>query len=279
LLFGFLIASIFAFRYYSNTQILSFRKELISSSIIVIGLSLLYFGFNNWILPKSNLKMRTLLYTLRITPPGEEIQPIDKDYMDLFKTNQAMMTIKDISLKIDTFDIQFNKYRHQCDSVIAILPDSIAKEKFDALGLKDYGINFSSSEEDTLSERDVRYAIRYLKTYQINLEQKLERKQKYVREKTVRIILPIELILLFIIGASFGFFYNDQKPFLLVILGLYTFSFFYGTILGFEHLISQNTFGNTKGTITSMIILVIVTSIFLIKGLNKEQQISQPDND
>jgi hypothetical protein len=64
-----------------------------------------------------------------------------------------------------------------------------------------------------------------------------------------------------------------------VILGLYTFSFFYGTILGFEHLISQNTFGNTKGTITSMIILVIVTSIFLIKGLNKEQQISQPDND
>lgn len=275
LLFGFLIASIFAFRYFSNNQIFGFRKELINSSMIVFVVSLLFFGFNNWILPKSNLEMRTLLYEMRSTAPGEEIEHVDKN---LFKDHHSMMTIKNINLKVDTFNISIEKYKHQCDSVLAILPDSIAKESYDRLRLVDYGIKYNFAKHDTLSERDARRAGHYLRSYQGNLKGNIEQKQKFIKEKTARIILPIELILLFIIGASFGFFYNDQKPFLLVVLGLYTTSFFYGTIIGFERLISQSIIGNTEGTITSMIILVIVTSIFLIKGLRKEQQITQPNN-
>lgn len=274
LLFGFLIASIFAFRYHSNTQTINFKKELINGSMVVFAISLLFLGFNNWILPKSNLEMRTLLYDMKSTAPGEEMERVDKD---LFKDSQAVMTTGKVSLKIDTFDIQINKYKHQCDSVLAILPDSIAKEKYDRLRLKNYGIKYNSAENETLSARDARYAGNYLRSYQSNLKRTIEQKQKFIKEKTTRIILPIELILLFIIGASFGFFYNDQKAFLLVVLGLYTTSFFYGTIIGFEQLISQNIFGNTEGTLTSMVILVVVTSIFLVKGLRKEQQITQPN--
>jgi lipopolysaccharide export LptBFGC system permease protein LptF len=275
LLFGFLIASIFAFRYYSNNQILGFKKELINGSIIVFAISLLFFGFKNWILPKVNLQMRTLLYDMRNTAPGEEIDHVDKN---LFKDHYSMMPIKSINLKLDTFNIEINKYKKQCDSILAILPDSIARENYYRLELEDYGIKFNSTKNDTLSQQDSRRSVNYLRRYQGNLKQNTIQKQRLTKEKTTRIILPIELILLFIIGASFGYFYNDQKPFLLVILGLYTMSFFYGTIIGFERLISQNIFGNTEGTLTSMIILVFVTSIFLVKGLRKEQQITQPNN-
>jgi lipopolysaccharide export LptBFGC system permease protein LptF len=275
LLFGFLIASIFAFRYYSNNQIYGFRKELTNGSMIVFAVSLLFFGFNNWILPKSNLEMRTLLYEMQSTAPGEEIEHVDKN---LFKGHYSMMTVKNINLKVDTINIAIEKYKHQCDSALALLPGSIAKESYDKLRLDDYGIKYNFANQDTLSERDARRTGNYLRSNQGSLKRNMEQKQKFVKEKTTRITLPIELMLLFIIGASFGFFYNDQKPFLLVVLGLYTTSFFYGTIVGFERLISQNIFGNTEGTITSMIVLVIVTSIFLIKGLRKEQQITQPNN-
>lgn len=268
LLFSFLMASIFSFRYYSINQVIGFKKELKSGSMLVIIISLAFFAFNNWILPKSNLEMRTLLYEMRSTAPGKSIQRVDKN---LFKDYFSTTTIKNINLKIDTFNFQIEEFKHQCDSVLYILPDSIAKEQYDKLGLKNYGVIFKSAIKDTLSERDVRYASNYLRSYQSNLKNIIEQKQNYVKERTERIILPLELILLFIIGASFGFFYNDQKSFLLVILGLYTTSFFYGTIMGFERLISQDIFGNLEGTLASMIILAIVTSVFLIKGLKKEK--------
>jgi|WetSurMetagenome_2_1015567.scaffolds.fasta_scaffold149554_1 lipopolysaccharide export LptBFGC system permease protein LptF len=270
LLFGFLIASIFSFRYFSFNHATGFKKELISGSTFVIIISFLFFAYNNWILPKSNLEMRTLLYEMRSTAPGEEMKRVDKN---LFKDHHSMMTIKNINLKIDTFNIKIEGIKHQCDSVLAILPDSIARENFDMLKLADYRINFKSTETSTLSERDARYAGNYLRSYQNSLKQNTEQKQKFIEEKTTRIILPIELLLLFIIGASFGFYYNDQKSFLLVILGLYTSTFFYMN----ERLISQNMFGDTGGVIFSMIVLITATTIFLIKGLRKEQKITQPN--
>jgi len=270
LLFGFLIAAMFSFRHFSNNREFGFKKEIISSSIIIIFISLVFFGFNNWLLPKSTLEMRSLLYEMRSTAPGEKIQRVDKD---LFKDYHSMMTIKNINHKIDTLNIQIDEYNYQCDSVLALLPDSIAKDSYDRLSLADYGIKFNSSKADTMSERDIRYTSNYLRNYQSNLKSTIEQKQKYVKEKTSRILLPIELLLLFIIGASFGFFYNDQKGFLLVILGLYTSMFFYQN----EQLISQNMFGNIGGTLFSMIILITVTIIFLIKALNKEQKITQPN--
>lgn len=269
LLFGFLIASMFSFRYFSNSQVFGFKKELISSSIIMIFISFVFFGFNNWLLPKSTLEMRTLLYEMSSTAPGEKIQRVDKN---LFKNHHSMMTIKNINYKIDTFNIQIDGYKHQCDSVLALLPDSIASDSYDRLGLADYGIKYNSAKTDTMSEHDIGYSSNYLSHYQSNIKRTIEQKKKYVKEKTTRIILPIELLLLFIIGASFGFFYNDQKGFLLVILGLYTSMFFYKN----EQLISQNMFGNIGGTMFSMIIILTVSIIFLIKGLNKEKKIRNP---
>lgn len=268
LLFGVLIASIFTFRYYSNIQTFRFLPKLTRGAILVIGISILLFAFNNWILPKSNLEMRTLLYDMRSTAPGEEIQHVDKN---LFKNHEAMMTIQEINKKIDTFDIEIHKYRIKCDSLLGTLPDSIAEWNFNKFSLGDYGINFKFSKSDTFSERDIFFSKTYMSSYQNALKGNIENKQRYIKEKTARISLPIELILLYLIGASFGFIYKDQKPFLLVVLGLYTTSFFYGTINGMERLISQNLFGNIEATMASMLVLVIVTSIFLVKGLRKEQ--------
>lgn len=267
LLFGFLMAAIFSFRYFSNNRVVEFKKELLSGSLVMVFVALVFFGFNNRILPKSTLEMRTLLYEMRATAPGEKIQRVDRN---LFKDHYSMLTIKNINYKLDTFNTKIDEYEHQCDSVLALLPDSAATDNYDRLGLAEYGIKFNSSKADTMPQRAVRYAGYQLRSYQNNLKITTEQKQKYVMEKTTRIILPVVLLLLFIIGASFGFVYNDQKGFLLVILGLYTSLFFYQS----ERVISQNMFGNTWGTIFSMIVLITVTIIFLIKGLNKERKIT-----
>lgn len=266
LLFGFLMAAMFSFKFYSSHRLIEFKKELTGGSIIMIFIAFLFFGYNNWLLPKSALEMRTLLYEMTSTAPGEKIQRVDKN---LFKDNHATMTIKNINLKIDTFNVQINTYRHQCDSVLALLPDSFARDSYRRLALADYGIKYSAAKADSTSERDIINASNYLEHYSMNIKRTIDQKQKYVKEKTNRIILPIELLLLFMIGASFGFVYNDQKGFLLVILGIYTSAFFYQN----EQLITQQIFGNMGGTIFSMLILLTVTIIFLIKGLKKEKEL------
>lgn len=269
LLFGTLIAAIFAFRYHSIKQNFAFKKVLLNSSLIVIGISLLFLAFNNWILPKSNLEMRVLLYQMKTTAAGENIEAIDKN---LFLNNHSMMTIQNINRKIDTFNIEIDRYRKQCDSILGLLPGSLARESYSRMRLEDYGIQYRFAHDDTITDLESRYSINYLRDFHNHLKQTSELKQKFIKEKTTRIVQAIEMFLLFIIGASFGFFYNDQKAFLLIILGLYTMSFFYGTIIEFEQLISQDSISSNAGTSTSILILVIVTSIFLVKAIGKEQQ-------
>lgn len=274
LLFGFLIASIFSFRYYSKTGVIGFKKELKSGVALVILFSFALFGFNNWILPKSNLEMRVLLYEMQSTAPGKEIRQVDKN---LFKNNQSLMSIKTINLKIDTFKIEIEELKYQCDSLLKLLPNPIAKEQYDKLNLKKYGVKYNCSSNDTISEQDYIYASNYLNNYQRNLRFTFNEKRKFEKEKSSRYILSIELILLFLIGASFGYLYRDQKSFLLIILGLYTISFFLGTTMGFESMISHGVFENLEGKSASMIVLVITTTVFLMNAIKKEQKKTQPN--
>jgi len=264
LLFAILIASMFSFRYFTNSREIAFKKELTGNSIIVLILALLFFGFTNRILPKSKLEMTSILYEMKATAPGNNIQRVNRD---VFRDLPSNMTIKNIKYKTDTLNNNINEYKHLCDSLLALLPDSVAQNSYKTLSLDDYGIIFTSSKTDTMSERGIKFADNYLKLYQGKLKKTVLKKQKYLKEKASRIILPVELILLYIIGASFGYFYNDQKGFLLLILGLYTLLVFYRI----EQTISNNISDNIGGSIVSMTFIITVTVIFLIKGLNKEK--------
>jgi len=271
LLFGILIATIFSFRFYSKNQVINFKKDVISGTMIIIGFALLLFCFSNWIVPKSKIEMYSILYEMKSTAPGDEVESVDRN---IFTSNQAMLTIKEICLKVDTLDSHLKEYKSQCDSILRILPDSIAYEKYEKLGLEEFGLNYYSTKNEKLIGREAKRASYRLQSSFRKLKRTISEKQEFTKEMSTRIVLPITLILLYIIGASFGFLYNDQKAFLLVILALYTIMFFFKN----ELLIVNNLFINANNTIYSIIALVVVTSIFLIKGLRKKQEITQPNN-
>lgn len=267
-LFGILIASIFTFRYFSLNRTFSFKSNIASGLVTMIIVSILYFGFNNWGLPKANLEMTVMIYEFKNTGSDSEFNRVERD---LFKNYHTAMTVKEINLFVDSINNRFDKYIQEADSLLSLLPDTTALEIYKRLNLDKYGINFNSSLTENLKKREVKRAYYDLLSHGKKMNVTIEKRQRYQKEKFNRIILPFELILLFLIGASFGFYYNDQKPFLLIILGLYTTSFFYGAILGFEKMIANNIFGNTVGTIYSVFVLVIITAIFIIKSLRKEK--------
>ena len=268
LLFGILLATIFSFRYFSSRESFSFKSNILSGLVIMLFISLLHFSFNNWILPKANVELYSLVYEFKSTAPNSEFKRVDRS---LFKQNKIAMSIKELNLHIDTVNTEIEEYIQKSDSLIAFLPDTVATEIYNSSRLESYGVKYKSSTQDTLSEREINRAGNYLKSFGSKLQRSFKEKQDFKKEKFTKIILPLELILLFLIGASFGFYYNDQKAFLLVILGLYTTSFFSGTIIGIEKMIANNIFGNTAGTIYSILVLVAVTTIFIVKSLRKEK--------
>jgi hypothetical protein len=96
-----------------------------------------------------------------------------------------------------------------------------------------------------------------------------------IEEEIVRILIAVHLILLFVIGASFGYYYNDQKKFLLVVLGIFTSRFFSGALLGSEKLSQSNLYNGLTGAAIFLITFVIVTLVFLYKSLEKEKRIKE----
>lgn len=266
--FGVLLSSILTFKIFSSRAFLKFKKELTTSMIIVVGLALLTFTFNNWALTKSKLEMMTLLYEMRTTKAGEELKDIDKQN---FQDSHVVLNIKKLNTKIGEFDTKIDNYRNQCDSILSILPDSIAKANYSNLNLKSLGIDYKYSTKDTLDKKSLYMAERRLTICERSIAPLLKQKNVYLKEKNERFMLPIELIIFYIIGASFGFFYNNQKSFLLVILGLYTFSFFYGTTNGFYNIIPKDNFGETGDTIVSLLIPILTTLVFLLLAMRKEK--------
>jgi Predicted permeases len=270
LTFGIVITSVFTFKLFSKNKLVDFKREFASGLSIMAAIALLLFVFSNWVVPKSKLEMYATLYEMRVTAPGEEADPVDRN---LFSDNHAMLTIKSINLKADTLENEINDYQNKCDSILRLLPDSIAFEQYDKLGLNEFGIEYINTASQKLTGRDAKRATLRLQSYLRNLKNTVSKKQKFTKEISSRIGLPIILVLLYIIGASFGYIYNDQKSFLLVVLALYTTTFFFNN----ELQIVNSIFIKESDTTYSIIVLVVVTSIFFIKALRKKQEITQPN--
>ena len=236
LLFGVLIASIFTFRNFSLKSKFPFKTNIASGLLVIIVVSCLHFSFNNWILPNSTLELYAMIYDVKNTAPDTEFEKSDRS---LFEKNKIAMSIRELNLQIDTANMEIVELISVSDSLLSLLPDSVAIEKYNKLDLEDYGVNYSYSKTDTLSERDILKAGHYLQSYRSKLKRAYNVRQSFKKEIFSKIILPIELILLYLIGTSFGYYYNDQKGFLLVILGLFTTIFFTRTVTGMETMIEN----------------------------------------
>lgn len=268
LLFGILIATIFSFRYFSCRESFSFKSNITSGLVIMFLVSILYFSFNNWILPKANIEMIAMVYDFKSAAPDSEFKRVDRT---LFKDNQTAMSVSEINSYVDSINTRITEYIQEADSLFLLLPGTVALDIYKRSKFDKYGVKFSPSLTQNISEREVKRAGYHLKSHGKKMNVIFGKRQRYQKEKFNRIIMPFELILLYLIGASFGFYYNDQKAFLLVILGLYATSFFYGTIIGFEKMIANNIFGTIAGTIFSLFVLLIITAIFVVKSLKKEK--------
>lgn len=273
--FGVLMASIFTFRYFSLKQSFAFKNNLLRSLIVMAGIALLFFGYNCRILPAVNHQMQSLLYDMRRTAPGEKFE---RSKEDLFKGFKSTMTFKNINLKLDTLNTEVESYTNKCDSLMSLLPDSMAKKIYNIWRLSKYGIKYHYTNIDTFSVKNVYRNGSYLRGFAYQLKSISDQQHEFVKEKNDRIVSPIELIILFLIGAAFGYCYNDQKPFLLVILGLFTTIFFYRTVVGFENSVTPNIVGITLGTITTVSVLLIITLIFVWKGILKEREITETND-
>jgi lipopolysaccharide export LptBFGC system permease protein LptF len=260
--------SIFSFKFYSKNKLIAFRKEVISGTIIVIGISILLFCFSNWIVPKSKLEVYSTLYEMKMTAPGEAIEPVDRNR---FADNHAMLSLKEINLKVDTLNKYIEAYKYQCDSILEILPDSIFYAKIERLNIEDYGLTYKSTNNVKLLGQDAKRATYNLQNSLRSLKMTISQKKKFIKEKSERNTLPVILILFFIIGASFGYLYNDQKSFLLIILALFTTTFFFKSAM----LFTTSLFNNSINSSFSIILLITVTIIFLIKGLRKKQEVTK----
>ena len=268
LIYGIFIASILTFKYISSNQLFKFKFSLTNGLIVVLGTSLALFEYNNWILPKVYLEMSCLFWDIKSTPPGSNLRRSDES---LFKDIYSNLTISGISLKLDSVKSSIAVEQQKCSELLKSLPDSIARNTYNSNNLQEYGIEFYSSGTKILSLNEKHEIEVQFWSFKCQLRRLFEDKGKYLHEITYRIVLPVQLIIFYILGASFGFLFNDKKKILVIFAGLFSICFYYFIFNGFEKLIKQDVLSNAVGTISYLIILLFTSLIFLILSIKKEK--------
>ncbi len=266
--FGILMASIFSAKHFAKKNDLRFKSALITNLPVVILIAALYFAFVNWQVPKSSLEVQSILYEMKSTAPEGKIDTLDRK---VFSNDYRMVPINRLDEIKDTLNMQIDEQLQKCDSLLRELPDSIAKRIYIELDLLKHNIPLPiKNNSKELTEHEVKRIEATLNSLEHGLMLKVKYKDKFVQEKRERLIQPIKLILIFMIGIAFGYLYSDQKSFLLFILGTTTLGVFYvGEYSGIEHLIIDLIIDEQNDVLASIILLGAITSIFIILGLKK----------
>jgi len=236
--------------------------------LISIFFSVILFSLQNWILPEATIKMRALLFSMQQKSPYENNYNVDES---LFRDNVDATSTLNLTRKIKNNKIEINKLKVECESILSNLPKNTATRNYNDLGLKKYGIQPCSSGNSNITKEETLLLERDLYLVSNNLQQSFTKRKDLIKEQTSRIASSIELILFFIIGAYLGFYYKNQKPFLLVLTGLSLISLLIGMKQIFENLSALNIFGYVSSIFISEILFLLLIFIFFWKTYKKDK--------
>jgi len=264
---AFIIAIILAYKDYSMINSTRFKQQLYKGLFGSITFSVILFIYNFWIQPRSNLEIRVALYNFQSTAPDSILNKIDKS---LYKDNFTTMSISSLHSYIDSVDKSLLNEKKTFDSIISVIPDSIA-QKLRLLNENPHTFNGQIISYKESLPNDL---IRIIISGQIiahGFKDKEIRLSKYKDEYFRRFIIPIEIILYFIACACLGFYYSDQKKFLLTMTGLFATSFFYWNVSSFDKIGLLNKSHFLVWLLIHLTILIAVVLIFYRLAIKKNK--------
>lgn len=185
------------------------KKHIHKVFISAIIFGLLLFLYSNYIVPGDNIKFSALLYDMRHTQSGEEINRSD---IALFEDNFTCKSISEINEIMVFKHTEYNNIVHKMDSIYNCLPNDNrklnSKELANVLHIKSL-------------KRQAEYDIRMLKTY----------KEEIYR----RYVISVVLFLIILTGVFIGYLLRNKRDYIHIIVM---------TIVGILYYLSLMLFGD-----------------------------------
>lgn len=264
LTFAILITSIIFFGTRSNFKN-SFRKGF----MIVSTISIMLLLYNSWILPKAELISRSLMRDFRYT---QEDVVFKKSDSDIYKGFYLTQTIFELTNNIDSINTKVKICEQNIDSLLKQFPDSSVIKAVKELELEKYNLDYINITKNDLAQFKEYNVVKGDLNMEVNqIDSLFKYKTKLLKELIIRIVYPMGLILLYLIGSSFGFVYRNQKPFLIILAGLTIFGFYYHAIYSFSDYFVINSKIKLTNIITQLPLLFLI--IFLYKSLKNNNNI------
>lgn len=269
---AFLIATILTFKSFSQRIKLKFKRKVLSGVLISLSFSLLLVGFNNWILPKANLEVRMFLFDMQKSFPSDFRE---SDNESLFEDDNATMSISKLYRTNKNVKSEISTYKWQIDSVLSIMPERHAVEMFEDLMLEQYKIQFPAGRKmNSLPDDELKTLDYQLLSATMQLRKSVIRKTKIIEEMCLRLILPFELILFFVVGVCLGFYYKNQKSFLLIFAGLLSMSLLFGIKEFFINLVEIIGISYVLAILLSLFVFALIVILFFFILDKKYQRAS-----
>lgn len=202
------IASFLAFRRIKEKGISSFFKTLLMGLVLIIPLSAGIYFYDWNIRPKITMQSAECLLKIRLSSYPNEIGDTDLllDMKTALSNVPGTSSRNRILLQTDSLKVERYERIDTCEQMLAMLPDSMAAEAYNAYMLKDMGVTYQCAPS-TIAITDSLVYLQNVSLYQeaILLNENKTSLEKYTLQNYVRTINTLWLYVAYLMFALLGY--------------------------------------------------------------------------